>query len=43
MKSKVKDSELELIARRLKKEEAEMKKKGTKYLTEKQAVAKYNL
>ncbi|MBI2530391.1 MAG: hypothetical protein HYW05_04575 [Candidatus Diapherotrites archaeon] len=37
----IKDIELELVERRIKKEEAEMKNKGTKYLSEEQALAKY--
>jgi len=36
-----KDLELELVARKLAKEAAEMKRKKTKYLTEKEALAKY--
>ena len=38
----VKDFEMELVARKLAKEAAEMKKKGIKYLTEEQALAKYH-
>lgn len=37
----IKDLELELVERKLKKEEAEMKKKGLKYLSEEKALAKY--
>ena len=37
----VKDIELELAERKLKKEEAEMKKKGTKYLSKERALGKY--
>ena len=37
----VKDIEMELVERKLKNEEVEMKKKGEKYLTEEQALSKY--
>lgn len=37
----VKDAEAELVERKLRAEEAEMKKAGTKYLSEKQALSKY--
>ena len=37
----IKDLEMELVERKLKKEEAEMKKKGTKYLSEEKALARY--
>ena len=37
----VKDIELELAKRKLKKEEAEMKKKGKKYLSKEKALARY--
>lgn len=37
----IKDIEMELVARKLKKEEGKMKEKGVKYLSEKKALAKY--
>ena len=37
----VKDIELELVEKKLKKEEAEMKKKGLKYLSKEEALKKY--
>jgi hypothetical protein len=37
----IKDIELELVGRKLKKEETEMKKNGLKYLSKKEALAKY--
>ena len=37
----VKDLEMELVAQKLKREEAEMKRKGKKYLSEKKALSKY--
>lgn len=37
----VKDMELELVARKIKSEREEMKRKGTKYLTEKEALREY--
>lgn len=37
----VKDIELELVAKKLEKEEAEMKRKNKKYLSEKEAMKKY--
>lgn len=37
----VKDVEMALVARKLKNEEAEMKRKGVKYLGEDEALAKY--
>ena len=37
----VKDLEMELVARKLQKEEAEMKRKGIKYLSEEEALAPY--
>ncbi len=37
----VKDLELELVERRLRKEQEEMKRKGIKYLSEEEALAKY--
>jgi len=36
-----KDIELELVERRIKKEEAELKRKGTEYLPEEMALLKY--
>ncbi len=37
----VKDIEMEMVEKKLRTEQAEMKKKGTKYLSEEQALAKY--
>jgi len=37
----VKDIELEMVGRKIRKEQEEMKRKGQKYLTEDQALAKY--
>lgn len=37
----VKDIELELVARKLQAEEEEMRRKGIKYLSKKEALAKY--
>jgi len=37
----VKDIEMELVARKLKKEEAEAKRKGVRFLTEEEALSKY--
>ena len=37
----VKDIEFELVEKKLKKEQAEMAAKGTKYLSEEEALAKY--
>ncbi|MEK6957513.1 MAG: hypothetical protein AABW99_00840 [archaeon] len=37
----VKDLELELVGRKIEKQEQEMKKKGLKYLSEEEALAKY--
>lgn len=37
----VKDIEMELVERKLKKEEAEMRAKGKRYFTEGEALAKY--
>ena len=37
----VKDLELELVEKKLKKEEAEMKRKGIKYLSEEKALSRY--
>jgi hypothetical protein len=37
----VKDFEMELVARKINKEKEEMARKGQKYLTEKEALAKY--
>ncbi len=37
----VKDLEMELVARKIMKQEEEMKKKGLKYLSENEALAKY--
>lgn len=37
----IKDIEMELVERKLRKEQAEMEKKGTKYLSEEEALAKY--
>ncbi len=37
----VRDIELELVEKKLKKEQAEMAAKGTKYLSEEKALAKY--
>ena len=37
----VKDLEMELVARKLRQEEAEMKRKGIKYLSEEEALAPY--
>lgn len=37
----VKDIELELAAQKMKREEAEMKKRGIRYLPEEKALAKY--
>lgn len=37
----VKDMELELVAKKIKSEREEMKRKGIKYLTEKEALRKY--
>ena len=37
----IKDIELELAERKLREEASEMKKKGTKYLSEEEALAKY--
>ena len=37
----VKDIEMELVARKLRKEEAEAKRKGVRFLTEEEALSKY--
>ena len=37
----VKDVELEMVARKIKKEQEEMKKKGLKYIPKEKALAKY--
>ena len=37
----LKDIEMELVGRKLKQEDAEMKRKGTKYLSEEEALSKY--
>ncbi len=37
----VKDFELEMVARKIKSEQREMKRKGEKYVSEKDALAKY--
>ena len=37
----VKDFELEMVARKIKSEQREMKRKGEKYVSEKNALAKY--
>ncbi len=37
----VKDIEMEMVEKKLRTEQVEMKKKGTKYLSEEQALAKY--
>ncbi len=37
----VKDLEMELVARKIMKQEEEMKRKGLKYLSENEALAKY--
>ena len=37
----VKDLEMELVGRKIEKERAEMKKKGQKYLSKEEALAKY--
>ena len=37
----VKDVEMEMVARKLKQEEAEAKRKGTKFLSKEEAFAKY--
>lgn len=37
----IKNIEMELVERKVKKEEAEMKRKGTAYLSEEKALSKY--
>jgi len=37
----VKDLEMELVGRKIEREKAEMKRKGLKYLSEEEALAKY--
>jgi len=39
--SLIKDIEMELVARKIMQEKAEMKKKGERYLTEEEALGKY--